>query len=313
MKLGLHIGRLMLPLVLLTAPSYAVESIDKTIDVKPDLKLNITVQRGAVSISSWDKQSISIKGTLDELSEGFIIEQDGNVVSLEDKLPRRYQGSNNKGSQLTFMVPSHLTLNVDGVSSDYDVKQLNGKIAIDTVSGDIVANALQQDVILQTVSGDISSQSLAGNLQLETVSGNIKDNDSSGKARFTLVSGDLTTRSSASMVQADLVSGSGKLKLASVESMDLKTVSGDIDVAATELKDKASLDSVSGDITLSLPSDTNARFQIDGGPSGDINNKLSNDKPMKAKYTRSESLQFQLGNGQADIRISTISGDIDLK
>ncbi|WP_394205781.1 DUF4097 domain-containing protein [Shewanella waksmanii] len=313
MNIGRKLSALILPIVLVAQSVYASEKIDKTIEVTADLKLSITVQRGEVSVSSWDKPMISIKGTLDELSEGFSIEQDGNTVRLEDKMPKRYKGSNKKGSKLTFMVPKNLTVDMDGVSSDFDIQALQGKIHLDTVSGDIQAKTLSDNIYLQTVSGDIISQSLSGDVRLDTVSGSITDSNSKGSINFTLVSGDLSSESQAKTVQADLVSGNAKLKLQQVDALELKSVSGDLNITLTQLTDKASLDSVSGDITMNLPRDINAHFKIDGGPSGDISNGLSDHKPMKAKYTRSESLQFQLGNGQADVRISTISGDIDLK
>ncbi|WP_428636515.1 DUF4097 family beta strand repeat-containing protein [Shewanella sp.] len=313
MKMQTKTAYLAMPLLLLSQSLLAAQSVDKRIEVEGDLRLNLEVQRGDVEILSWDQNAISITGTLDELSEGLVVEQKAGTISIEDKLPRHYSGSNKEGSRLTIKVPAKLKLNSEGVSANYRVSQLSGDINVQTVSGDIKVESLKEQVFINTVSGDISSQGLQGKLKLETVSGNIKDKQSLGKVSYTLVSGELNADSSADQVSIELVSGDAKVTLDKVDRLKAQSVSGDLNLSVSALATKASLDSVSGDISFSLPANLDATFAIDGGPSGDIDNRLTQDKPKRPKYGPGSSLQFQMGNGSADIIVSTISGEINLK
>lgn len=313
MKMQTKTAYLAMPLLLLSQSLLAAQSVDKRIEVEGDLRLNLEVQRGDVEILSWDQNAISITGTLDELSEGLVVEQKAGTISIEDKLPRHYSGSNEEGSRLTIKVPAKLKLNSEGVSANYRVSQLSGDINVQTVSGDIKVESLKEQVFINTVSGDISSQGLQGKLKLETVSGNIKDKQSLGKVSYTLVSGELNADSSADQVSIELVSGDAKVTLDKVDRLKAQSVSGDLNLSVSALATKASLDSVSGDISFSLPATLDATFAIDGGPSGDIDNRLTQDKPKRPKYGPGSSLQFQMGNGSADIIVSTISGEINLK
>ncbi|MCE9680579.1 DUF4097 domain-containing protein [Shewanella sp. AS1] len=308
-----HLKFAILPLLLLSPLAMAAQSIDKSISAPDNMRLNLKVQRGEVKIDSWDKSEIQVKGTLDELSEGFILEANGNAVTLEDKMPRQYSGNNKAGSNLTIMVPKELKLYVKGVSADYQLDNLSGDINVESVSGAVKANKLNNEIHLHTVSGEITTQTLKGKTVLETVSGEIQDKQSEGQISYKLVSGELEADSQASDIRVEVVSGDAKLNLGQVASLKGQSVSGDLSFNLKGLSSKASLDSVSGDITIKLPESVNANFDINGGPGGDIDNYLTEDKPTRGKYVPHSSLQFQMGNGNAEVNISTISGEISLE
>ncbi|WP_417763835.1 DUF4097 family beta strand repeat-containing protein [Shewanella sp.] len=290
----------------------AADKVDKQAPLAAGEKVDLQVQRGNVTIQSWDKDEVSITGTLDEKSQGLVFEQQGGKFVIEDKLPRQYSGNNNDGSALKIMLPKKISLKLNGVSTDYQLSGLDGNIDGNNVSGELSLNQLSGDISLRTVSGNITATGLSGKLALETVSGDIKDQQSSGTARYSLVSGDLNADSQATEVYTDIVSGKIQLQLQRVEQLELNAVSGDTKVTLDTITKKAELNSVSGDIKLSFSQLPDAEFDINGGPSGEIENKLSSDKPVKAKYTRSETLSFQTGAATANIAINTISGDIEL-
>ncbi len=303
---------LLIPLILLSNLTFAAQSIDKQINVGSELKLNIKVLRGKVKIQSWDKQVISVKGTLDELSEGFIFEQQGHSVTLEDKMPRQFSGNDKDGSSLTITVPTNLTLYAEGISSSYQLASLEGDISINSVSGDIHAKDISKHVLIHTISGDINSSGLKGKIKLDTVSGSIKDNNSNGEISYKTVSGSLKIDSEASKVSIEQISGDGKVHLQNIDNLEVRSISGDIELSLTGLKSMANLDSVSGDISIELPQLINARFNLNGGPGGKIYNRYSDDKPTKEKYSPTSYLKFQSGEPTANIKINTISGDIEL-
>lgn len=302
-----------IPILMISPVLLAAQSVDKTISTEHNPKLNVLVHRGEVRITPWDNSEIQVKGTLDELSEGLLFEKKGNSITIEDKMPTRYSGNNKDGSQLTIMVPRELKLSAEGVSASYQVNDLDGDINIQSVSGNIKATNLRTEVTINTVSGDIQSKASQGRLLLETVSGNINDVQSLGKVSYTLVSGQLSANSKAEEVDIELVSGNANLTLGNISRIKSQSVSGDVTLSMQSIATKARLSSVSGDIHLSLPDNSDASFEIDGGPGGKIQNSLTDDKPNKQKYSPNSTLNFQLSNGNADIKISTISGGIRLK
>ena len=291
----------------------AAEEVQQQVALDSGSKVDIRVQRGHVTVKSWDKNQVSINGSLDEQSEGLVFEQRGAKFVIEDKLPRKYSGSSDNGSKLEIYLPKQTDVRVAGTSTDFSLSDISGNIDGNSISGDIKLSKLAGDIAIRSVSGGIKAEALNGKLALETVSGDIDDEDSQGSSHYRLVSGDLTANSQATNVYADVVSGKVKLQLSRVEQLKVHAVSGDIKLALDSLSDKAQLDSVSGDIKLHFNDKPNAEFVINGGPSGKISNKLSDDKPQKAKYTHSESLKFQTGSAKANVYITTISGDIQLE
>jgi len=312
MKPSQLLNYLTIPLLLVANMAIAAQSVDKQLPVDNDLKLNIKVLRGEVTVRSWDKNEISVKGTLDELSEGFILDKQGNQVTLEDKMPRNFNGNNKSGSDLTIMVPENLTLEAEALSSSYTLSSLSGVIEVYSVSGNINASDIKNQIFLHTVSGNIKTSELTGQIKLDTISGSITDKNSDGEISYKLVSGKLTANTSAENVSIEQISGDGKVQLKKVNELKVKTVSGDITLAMNNLKSRASLDSVSGDIELKLPKSLAANFNINGGPGGKIRNSLTDDEPKKEKYSPTSYLKFQTGSAGADIKISTISGSIKL-
>ncbi|MGS0674912.1 DUF4097 family beta strand repeat-containing protein [Shewanella sp. 0m-4] len=306
------ITTLMASAVLFTNMTIAGEAIEQQQAVQANPAVKVKVQRGSVTFKSWDKNEISIKGTLDELSEGFIFSIKGNSVTIEDKMPRQYNGKNKDGSDLVITLPKQLVLEAESVSANYTLNALVGKLEVSSVSGNIKANDLHEKSLLQTISGDIFTRNLTGETQLKTVSGDIKDSQSSGSLDYQLVSGELSADTKASKVSVETVSGDATLALGNIDSLNVKTVSGDVDLSLTALTRRAKLGSVSGDMSITLLDTTNISFDINGGPGGKISNKLTDDKITKEKYSPQSYLKFQTGDGRADLGVSTISGKIEL-
>ncbi|MDO6620365.1 DUF4097 domain-containing protein [Pseudomonadota bacterium] len=308
-------GSLLFTTTLMTSTmAFAAQSVEQemTVNAKPQIELK--VQRGKVEIIGWDKDLITVSGQLDELSEGFIFEQKGNQITIEDKLPNSYRGHDEDGSNLVIKLPIKLMLEAEGVSADYKIENLSGEIDLALVSGNLKANHMDGDIKLQTVSGNIESDKLNGKLELETVSGDIKDKSSAGKAQYRLVSGELESKDNqVTKLSIDQVSGDIEGNFSAVEKIKIVSVSGDIDISLSAKVTKASFDTVSGDVEVKFTQMPNLTFEIDGGPGGDINNELTDDKPLKTKYSARESIQFTTGDATGKFSVNTISGNIELK
>jgi len=299
---------------LLALSVLAGEKVDKQLNV--DTNTNVTIEnvRGTIAIGGWSKNEISVKGELDDKAEKFIFEKTDNGVLIKVVTPRNLGHGSYKdedGSKLVINLPSNARVNFDGVSTDVTAKNLQHGSEIRSVSGDVNASNLSDHVDISTVSGEIKTADLSGKIALTSVSGEITDKNSQGRLRIEAVSGEIKSTSSATIVSAHAVSGGIKLSLQKVDELELNTVSDDVKVSLQLNKDgviKAS--SVSGDIELFFQDNVQASFRLSSSVNDDIINQLTDKKAKTAKYGPGASLNFETGNGNASVRVTTVSGDI---
>ena len=321
-------------LVSMSAFSIAGERVDQSLPTDGVNRITIDNPRGKVKIIGWDKASVSIAGELDDKAKKLIFEQKGSRIKIKVVVPNQHQyGHNNNrdGSNLTIKMPENIRMEFESIAGDVSVSELIAGTEIETVSGNIAANDLKEYLDFETVSGDIEiesatgkvhlssvsgnidSSNLSGDIKLSTISGDIEDKNSQGQIQLKVVSGNIKSQSSASEVGVKNISGNTRLSLAEVDEFSASVVSGDL-TASLELNNdgyvKAS--GVSGDISLEFQRDIQASFKLSATAGGDIDNDISSDKPVKAKYGPSRKLQFQTGNANGSVNVSTVSGEISL-
>jgi len=303
-----------LVLATLSLQSFAGETVDKTLAQGDASTVNVENLRGKVKMIGWDEDIISVQGEVDEKAEELIFEKDGTDINIKVVMPHRLKGHwGEKGSDLIIKIPKQLKLSFVGVSTDVDVANFTKSVQVKTVSGQIEASSLQHYIELTSVSGDINSRDLSGKINLSTVSGDVKDRNSSGRLKMKAVSGTLNTKSSAEEVFANVVSGEIELFLSAVDDIHVSTVSGDID-GKLSLNDNGLLkmSSVSGDMDIEFLNNVQANFRMKSNASGDLVNRLTNDKAQHAKYGPSSKLYFKTGDGSASVKATTVSGSIKI-
>ncbi len=105
------------------------------------------------------------------------------------------------------------------------------------------------------------------------------------------------------------MSGDVRIGGGSVERLRVNAFSGDIEVEASPAKGASFvLDSHSGDITLRLPGDLDAKVAFNSF-SGDVENEFGPGARSTSDYGPGRELEFTSGSGEASIRINTFSGD----
>jgi DUF4097 and DUF4098 domain-containing protein YvlB len=315
----MNISRLLKPIfalgLIISSPLLAKDKVDRQADVASDVRVSIENLRGEVEILGWDKEQISVVGELDEKAEKLIFEQQGEKFVIEVVVPksRKTFNDNDDGSNLVIHLPKSAYMQFSGVATDLVLKDLHNSSEVKTVSGDIKATNLHKRVDLNTVSGSINSQGLTGKVLLATVSGDIDDNGSAGRVTYQAVSGDLKINSEARDVSLSVVSGELEAELDLVDELSLNSVSGDMAVKL-KLNDDARVkaSSVSGEVKLYLPENVSADFSLRASAGGDIVNKLTNDKPIEAKYGPGAKLDFATAGAKASVKVATVSGDIKI-
>lgn len=296
----------------------AGEKVDEVVDTKAKGKVEINVMNGDVTIHSWDKNQVKVVGELDDKAEGYQFEAHGNgQVTFKVNMPKNRWNNNyynDKGSQLEIWLPKSNKLRFEGVNVNVTASKINGGTMINTVNGDIAASELSKRVHLETVNGTIDAKSLSDKISLNTVNGKVLDNNSVGSIEIETVNGDITSTSKAEEVNISNVNGDIDLMLQLVHELEISTVNGDID-GKLELADDARfyVSTVGGDADIEFTGKVSASFNIEAHAGGDITNKLTKDKVKKAKYGPGESLRFSTGGGEAEVEMSTVSGDITIK
>ncbi len=255
--------------------SYGATKVDESRTVDADAEISIDVLAGNVTITAWDKNEVQVTGTLDPKAEGLEIEGDEGDMSFKVEYP-----DNNRhldGSTLEFMVPKGCELEVQGVSTDFDISRVEGSLDIATVSGDIRLDCNSKDVEIGCVSGDVEVSGVQESLEISIVSGD---------ARVT----------------------AGTLK-----KLEFSSVSGDFELEANAAKHASwEISCHSGTAHLAVPSNIDAEFDISTF-SGDIDNEFGQQAERTSKFAPGKELNFTNGDGSARIEISVFSGEVRLE
>lgn len=307
---------LLLSLVL-PLPVLAQEAIDETRGVSANERIDIEVARGEVRIRPGTDAVFRVRGTLDEEAEGYVLESGNGYTRFEVEMPRRFGsrlfGDNDEGSRLEIEVPVNAVLTFVGVNVDVDVAGIYGSSTLSTVNGNIAVSDLRSFVTLNTVNGRIRSQGLDGRVEISTVNGEIDDTDSRGRLTLSSVNGEIASDSQATELAVSTVNGEGSVNLTGTAVLEMSTVNGDLVVRLSgNASPRVDGSTVSGDLTLFLPADLDASFDLEANAGGDIHNRLTDAKPSGDRYGPRERLNFTLGAGTGSIEFSTISGDITI-
>jgi DUF4097 and DUF4098 domain-containing protein YvlB len=261
----------------LASAALAGEPVNESLDAAAEGQVRIEVVRGRVEVVGWAENRVTVEGTRDDQSEAFVVNREGDTVTIEDRLARNVRGG--EGTRITVRVPEGSRLRVSSVSADLSAESISGAVSLQTVSGDIDGTALGGEVEISTVSGDVELTTEASRLHVRSTSGDLL----------------VDNRTPLTRGRIDTVSGDVELKTG---------IAGDGDLE---------LESVSGDITLGLRGEQNARIEIVAGPGSSIRNRLTDQQPERPRYGPGERLEMTLGAGGGFVRMSSVSGRLALE
>ena len=179
------------------------------------------------------------------------------------------------------------------------------------VSSDLTVKNLLGDVKLQTVSGDVRGD-VGGDLYATTVSGSVHLKAASAQViEVKTVSGDMQISGGGGEVSITTISGDAKVDLASIKRGHFKSISGDLTAGfAMDAGGQLDGESVSGNLHFMFASTPAADFDVQT-LSGDISNCFG-PKPVESRYGPGSRLTFKNGEGDARVHIQSKSGDVQL-
>lgn len=288
------------------------ERVDKSVEVVSTGTVSVSVPRGELRITGWDEPEVRLQGTLDSETGELIFRSEGDLTRIHVVTPDAL--NHGTASQLTLRVPKRSHLSVEGGSTDIKIHFAQAGLEVTTASGDIEVQDGSGDITVKSASGDLEVERHLGNANLHTVSGEVDIEELEGDLLVNAASGDIEAEATAAHVE--LNSASGEIELVNhgvCEQADIQTVSGDMDLSLNPSADaKLTMTSASGDVTLKLPEATQAQFELNTHASGDISNELTDDR-VSGKETLGQNLAFRMGDGGAQVQLTSQTGDLRLR
>ena len=275
---------------------WAEQRVEELRSIDPDATVEIEIISGSLEINGWERDEISIRGSIGDDVESLEVVGGANGITIEVEIPEGWGNRRRKiDAHLQISVPATARLEVETISAPVVVKGLSGVASIATVSGGIDLSGSMRRATIETISGNIEVEGEQTRVEAESVSGSIR------------LSGVAET------VEVATVSGGMKIAAGSIARARLESVSGTIAFSGS-LQGEGRLDAEahSGGVVVELPADLSARFDVETF-SGSIDNEFGPAAERSDRYSPGRWLKFTTGNGEAEINIESFSGTIAIK
>ena len=215
----------------------------------------------------------------------------------------------NQEKELTVRIPegsSFREVNISATSGDLNIPELKADtLNLEVTSGNIRASADAKKVSVSATSGDIAMQTAAGieAMTVGTTSGNILVEAKDIRTlKGSSTSGDILLHADqVKTCEAGSTSGTVTIHLSEADLVNIGSTSGAVSVKLEKFS-SLKANTTSGGITAELPEHPGFAAQIDT-LSGKINYTLA---------LAREGDRYICGDGGADVRLGTTSGDIQL-
>ncbi len=199
-------------------------------------------------------------------------------------------------------------IDVSTSSGDINIQKAEGNRSISSASGTIKIFGGSGDSDISTASGSIYIEKSIGRLQVQSSSGDIRIDGSNGKKELNTSSGTIHVEDTIGEISA--FSTSGALKISASEGGgDFETSSGAISIDVKKLTSSISMSASSGDIKLTIPTDSIFKFSADTS-SGRI--KTDFDEVLTMDEHKKHANGMVGENPNLQIKTQTSSGNISV-
>ncbi|HEY7568479.1 MAG TPA: DUF4097 family beta strand repeat-containing protein [Gemmatimonadaceae bacterium] len=267
-----------------------ISRIDTTIAFSPNGTVDLSTISGEIIVTGWSRNEARIKASSERGQLRFSASSSRIMIETESRRGRMGE------TRYELSIPQGARVILQSTSGDITSKDVNGPADVRTTSGDIVLQGASGHVQISTTSGDIQASRLKGDVEVDAVSGEFDVEDVEGSIRVETVSSDIVLR--------DI----------KVREATASTVSGEVVYDGAIAKDgRYDLRSHSGSVTVRIPANASAHFQVET-----YSGELDSDFPITLmpgdrSRQRPRRFEFNIGSGDARIIAETFSGDILLE
>ena len=273
----------------------ARSTLDTTITFSTNGTIELTNFSGEIIVTGWDRREARIKA----VSERGRLEYElsSSRITMDVQSARSNRGEGYRGeTRYELSVPRGVRVIAHSTSGDVIVRGTGGDVEANSTSGDVTVDDASGRIEIGSVSGDVQAGRLKGNVEANSVSGSVEVSDVEGGVHVGTTSGDIS--------------------LVGVRSRDIEasTTSGDIEFeGVVEGDGRYEFHSHSGNITLTIPAASNAKFAVET-----FNGEMDSAFPLTLQPTdrtnrRPRRFQFNVGSGGARIIAETFSGDLEIR
>lgn len=286
----------LLTIALTTSLAWASQQVDETRDADADARIDVDIISGSIVVTGWDRDQVRVSGTIGDDVDALEVSGSGRSLSIDLDIPdswgRRRREIN---ADLEIWVPAGARLTVETVSADITVTEVDGTVDLGSVSGAVKLTGSPSRAEVETVSGDIRVDGNQTSISAESVSG------------------DVELTGVAETVEAASVSGNLEVTAAEIERGTFESVSGDLDFSGgLAAKARLHAECHSGNVTLVLPADTSATWEVETF-SGNVTNEFGPSPKRTSEHGPGKWLKFTTGTGDARITVDSFSGNVRFK
>lgn len=284
MKTGIVLAAVVAGTLLGAGAAAAQREINERGATSPTGTVEIHNLAGSVRVTAWNRNEIQVTGTLGRGAERLDFEPRGERAIVRVVLPRHAR--NVRGSEIEVRVPARKSVMVRGTSAGVQVEGVTGTVSAHSVSGDVRVAGSPREVSAQSRSGDVTLDVESERVDAGSISGDVSLRGRvRGPVEVSSVSGDVDLAATTGEVKASSVSGS--VHVASMTGRaQVSAVSGDIHLTGRRIA--GSFQTVSGGIVV--------RGDLDRGGTTSL-------------QSHSGDVELYLGSG-ADLEVTTFSGEV---
>jgi hypothetical protein len=280
----------LLAALLAATPLPAQEKVARRIAIASDASIRIWNMAGITRIIGWDRDSIAVTGTVPPGAFYMGGGERGAKLGVE-----RPDGS--KGdlpATLEIRVPRNARLWVKSASASVEASGVTGELECSSVDGAVRVEGSLRLVVAESMEGNLS---VYGPMSVVRLKGG---------------GGTITLRGARGDLMATTVGGAILLTDAALRRAHLETVSGPVAYDGT-VAARGTLEVIthSGDVTLRLPSEISAEFELSSFDGAILYGQSGTGKGKGEPAAQvGKPMSFTTGGGDARVTVRSFKGEI---
>lgn len=288
------------------------QQVERSTAADPKVALSVCIGSGNIVVRGWDRNEVHAR-----MSDGMRIEfQPSAAVGAAPpkELNLVIDGGRRGGKNpclpfghLELDVPRGASVSLQGGDAEIDASGV-ANISINTQSGAVTVAGATRAVDINTLGGEIAVRNSRGTIKVHSVGGGIDVRD---------ISPNMTE----DVCEVGNVGGDITLAQISHRQVNVNTVGGDVSFRGTlASRGRYSFQSISGDLTLTLPPDSSFRLNatLQGEVESDFPLKILSPEGEPANNSRKHrkiphQVEGIYGAGDAVISVSSFMGSVYLR
>jgi len=288
------------------------QQVERSTAADPKVSLSVCIGSGNVVVRGWDRNEVHAR-----MSDGMHIEFQPSAVTgaappkdlilVMDGARRGLKNSCLSFGYLELDVPRGASVNLQGGDAEIDASGVSS-VSINTQNGAVTVAGATHAVDINTLGGEITVRNSQGVIKVHSVGGGIDVRD-------------LSPFAAEDVCEVANVGGDITLARISHRQVNVNTVGGDVTFqGALARHGHYNFQSISGDLTLTLPADSSFRLNatLQGEVESDFPLKILSSEaepPNNSRKHRKVPQQFEgiYGAGDASISVSSFMGSVYLR